>query len=85
MAGKKTVTSKRQEELQAAINETESAMNRLQSLFEEMDEVRSNMEEKFGQTEKYGRLEELCSTLENAKEEISTALDTLNGVELSYT
>ncbi len=81
---KKSVTEQRQDKVTQATCEVESAMNRMMSLFEDLDSIRSNMEEKFGQTEKYQRLEELVGQVENAKESLSTALDELTSLDVSY-
>ncbi len=84
MAKKRTVTEERQDQVSQAANEVESAMNRMMSLYDDLDGIRANMEEKFSGTEKYQRLEELCGSVEEVKEALEGALENLNSLDVSY-
>ncbi len=81
----KSVTDKRQEMVTLATNEAESAMNKMMDLYEELEEIRSNLEEKFSQTERYQKLEEIIGQVDSIKETLSQAVDELQGLEVSYT
>jgi chromosome segregation ATPase len=62
MAGKSYKYVPRTTTLESAVAD---AFSEFQTLAEEMEEWRSNMEEKFSQTERYSRVEEVAQTLEN--------------------
>ena len=72
---KLSVTEARQALLDAAGENISSAKGHLQELFDDLDEKRSNMEEKFSRTERYSRFETACSALENA-------ISTLDGLDM---
>lgn len=72
---KQTVTEQRQQLIDEAVNLICVARNKLQEVFDDLDEKRANMEEKFSQTERYQRFETACSSLEDAIETLSDAED----------
>ena len=76
MAKKLTVTEERQALIDAAVASLGEAKDKLQELFDDLDEKRANMEENFSGTERYERFEAACSGLEEAIGEIETAQDT---------
>ena len=72
---KLTVQEARQALLDQAEASISAAKETLQELFDDLDEKRGNMEEHFSQTERYGRFETACSSLEDL-------IGTLDGLEL---
>jgi len=77
MAGRKGVTERRQETIQKVEGLVSEAVNVLEDLWEEMDEIKGNMEEHFSETERFQRLEELVDSIETAKGELESAIDSL--------
>ena len=80
---KKSVSEQRQETVDKAEGLMAEAIDLLDELWIELDEVRGNLEEKFSGTERYQRLEDLIDSLEMAKEEVEYAKNLLP-VELLY-
>ncbi len=58
-------------ELAAKIRKSLSSLEAIGTLHDELDDVRSSLEEKFSNTDRYSRLEEILSTLDEQK----TAID----------
>ena len=69
-----TVTQKREDEASKAEMMVDEAKEIITGLFTELDEIKSNMEEKFSSTDKFARLEELVGSLE-------WAMDSLEGAQ----
>jgi len=80
---KKSVSEQRQETVDKAEGLMAEAIDLLDELWIELDEVRGNLEEKFSGTERYQRLEDLIDSLEMAKDEVESAKTSLPA-ELLY-
>ena len=61
---KKTVAEKRQETVDKAEGLVAEAIEVLEELWQELDEIKTNMEEHFSETERYQRLEEIVDALD---------------------
>ena len=81
---KLTVTQQRQETLDKAEGFISEAVELLESLWVEMDEIKGNMEEKFSETERFQRLEELVDSLDTAKADLETVQGSLPS-DMQYT
>jgi len=68
---RQTITERRTEAASKAEDLISEATELVSGLYQALEEIRSNMEEKFSQTDKYQRLEELVF----AVEETHTALE----------
>lgn len=70
-------TEEQYKELGDKVSDAESkvadAGSEISGLYDEIDEWRSNMEEKFSQTDKYQRLEDCASQLDAAKDPLENA------------
>lgn len=80
---KKSVSEQRQETVDKAEGLMAEAIDLLDELWIELDEVRGNLEEKFSGTERYQRLEDLIDSLEMAKDEVENAKNSLP-TEMQY-
>jgi len=90
----KSVTAQRQETLDKAeslmaevhdlyVKYFQFRIGNLEELWQDLDEIKGNLEEKFSGTERYQRLEELVESLETAKAELESAKDSLPS-EMQY-
>jgi len=72
-----SVAERRQETVDKAEGLMAEAIELLEGLWQELDEIKSNLEERFSETECYQRLEELVDSLDTAKSELESAKDGL--------
>jgi len=70
---KKSVSEQRQEAVDKAEGLMSEAVDILEGLWQDLDEIKGNLEEKFSETERYQRLEELVDSLDTAKNELESA------------
>ncbi len=70
---KPTIQGARQSLIEEAVQALDIAREKLQELFDDLEEKRANMEERFSGTERYTRFEDACSTLEEVISNIETA------------
>jgi len=84
MAKKQSKSETRQSVVDNVAATLDAEVGRLKEIHEELEETRANMEEKFSETEKYQRLEELVSTLDEAIQELESAYDTISGLTMDY-
>ena len=80
---KKSISKQRQETVNKAEGLVAEAIELLEGLWQELDEVKDNLEEIFSETERYQRLEELVDSLDTAKSELESAKDSLPS-EMQY-
>ena len=83
MAGRKSISAQRQETVDKAEGLMAEAIELLEGLHQELDEIKDNMEEHFAETERFQRLEELVDSLDTAKSELESARDSLPS-EMQY-
>ena len=81
---RKSVAEKRKETVDKAEGLIAEAIEVLEGLWQELDEIKGNMEEHFSETERYQRLEEIVDALDSSKTELENARDSLPS-DMQYT
>ena len=74
---KKSVAQLREDIVAEAEGCITGAIDLLEGLWQDLDEIKSNLEEKFSETTRYQRLEDLVDALETVKDELESTRDSL--------
>lgn len=84
MAKKVTVADRRQGQIQKAIDLIFEGVEVLQGLYDEFEDMRSNLEEKFSSTDRYQSIEAIVDEVRSQKELGEEIISNLEALDISY-